>query len=335
MSEESNKCSFCGAEIENGRCTSCGMPAPSTELAKQKEENKKLAGQLYDSAVQCVQETGYATTALLQRHLHIGYAVAATLMDMMEEKGVVGPYCGVQPREVLIPHTSPSQPGMENGPAAQEIPVVFPAPSPNPSVKGPVPRLSLAALDLLEGHDFEYICAAILSANGYSDVQVTQASGDYGIDILASQNGHLYAIQCKCYHTPVGNHAVQEAYAGAAYYGGRIPVVMTNQTFTSAANQMANKLGVELWGRNELSQLLVAYNNEPPVTLPQRLLRSLVKGLIGSPSSVAATLFSIFGLYNSIQTDGMQELPFTILACVICWFLLKGVFVLLGKKLLK
>lgn len=333
MSENANKCPFCGAEIENDRCPSCGMPVPSPEFMREREKDLNTARQLYDSAVQCVVDAGQAKTSLLQRRLHIGYSVAAALMDMMEEKGVIGPYCGAQPREVLIPHATPSQESIENFPTEQEIPAA--PPPPPPTVKGAVPRLSLEALDLLEGHDFEYICAAILSANGYSDVQVTQASGDYGIDILASQNGHLYAIQCKCYQSPVGNHAVQEAYAGAAYYGGRIPVVMTNQTFTSAATQMANKLGVQLWGRNELSRLLVAYNNEKAAPLRQRLLRFLVKGLIGSPSSVAATLLSLFALYNSIQTDGTQDLPFTILACVICWFLFKGLFVWLGKKLLK
>lgn len=339
MSENAERCPVCGAKAENGRCPKCGMPVSASELSKQHEENQERARQLYDSAVQCVLDAGQATTALLQRRLHIGYAVAATLMDMMEEKGVIGPYRGAQPREVLLPHSDPYgislQPSITAAPSPQESTAPAPSPSSQSGVQQSALCLTLTDLDMMEGHDFEHTCAAILSANGYSDVQVTQASGDYGIDILASQNGHLYAIQCKCYQSPVGNHAVQEAYAGAAYYGGRIPVVMTNQTFTSAATQMAQKLGVQLWGRNELSHLLAAYNNQKGAPVHQRLLLFLVKGLVGSPSSVAATLLCIFGLYNSIQTDGTQDLPFTILACVICWFLFKGLFVWLGKKLLK
>lgn len=339
MNENAESCPVCGTRAENGRCPKCGMPVISPELIKKQEEDKKLALQLYDAAAQCVQETGYATTALLQRRLHIGYVVAATLMDMMEERGIVGPYRGAQPREVLLPHTDPYdislRPDITVAPSPQEPTAPAPPPSPQSGAQQSASRLTLADLDMMEGHDFEHTCAAILSANGYSDVQVTQASGDYGIDILASQNGSLYAIQCKCYQSPVGNHAVQEAYAGAAYYGGRIPVVMTNQTFTSAATQMAQKLGVQLWGRIELSHLLAAYNNQKSMPIHQRLLFFLVKGLIGSPSSVAATLLCILGLFNAIQTDGTQDFPTTILSCVICWFLFKRLFVWLGKKLLK
>lgn len=348
MAENLDKCPVCGTEAKNGRCPSCGMPLSSAELATERKEHRRLAQQFYDSAVQCVLNAGCASTSLLQRRLHIGYAVAATIMDMMEENGVVGPYCGAQPREVLLPlqNESPSfqdsfDVPIQSFPAEQtssqsrlQSPVRAVSPL-RSSTHRPTVRLTMSDLDRMEGHDFEYACADILSANGYSDVQVTQASGDYGIDVLASKNGNLYAIQCKCYQSAVGNHAVQEAYAGAAYYGGRIPVVMTNQNFTSAATNMAQNLGVQLWGRNELSHLLAAYNNQKSMPIHQRLLFFLVKGLIGSPSSVAATLLCILGLFNAIQTDGTQDFPTTILSCVICWFLFKRLFVWLGKKLLK
>ena len=66
-------------------------------------------------------------------------------------------------------------------------------------------------LDQMEGHDFEYAIADLLRHNGYRDVQVTQGSGDYGIDILARRKNVKYAIQCKRYKKPVGVKAVQEA----------------------------------------------------------------------------------------------------------------------------
>ena len=57
---------------------------------------------LYDSAYSLVTETGNASTTFLQRKLKIGYARAASLMDMLELRGVVGPQEGSRPRKVLI-----------------------------------------------------------------------------------------------------------------------------------------------------------------------------------------------------------------------------------------
>jgi hypothetical protein len=56
---------------------------------------------LYLSAKTLVMETGKASTSNLQRHLKIGYARAARLMDMLEERGIVGPPDGVKPRDVI------------------------------------------------------------------------------------------------------------------------------------------------------------------------------------------------------------------------------------------
>ena len=49
------------------------------------------------------------------------------------------------------------------------------------------------------------------------------------------------------YSYPVGNKAVQEAYAGANFYDCDKAMVMTNLTFTRAATELAEKLEVELW----------------------------------------------------------------------------------------
>jgi S-DNA-T family DNA segregation ATPase FtsK/SpoIIIE len=58
--------------------------------------------ELFKSAVKIVLEAGRASTSLLQRRLKIGYARAARLLDLMEEKGIVGPQEGSKPRKVLI-----------------------------------------------------------------------------------------------------------------------------------------------------------------------------------------------------------------------------------------
>ncbi|WCK56830.1 DNA translocase FtsK [Aneurinibacillus sp. Ricciae_BoGa-3] len=61
--------------------------------------------ELYDQAVQLVREAQTASVSLVQRRLRVGYTRAARLIDMMEARGIVGPYEGSKPREVLSPRT--------------------------------------------------------------------------------------------------------------------------------------------------------------------------------------------------------------------------------------
>ncbi len=56
---------------------------------------------LYEDARHTVIEAGKASTSYLQRKLGIGYARAARLIDILEERGVIGPGSGAKPREVL------------------------------------------------------------------------------------------------------------------------------------------------------------------------------------------------------------------------------------------
>ena len=111
-------------------------------------------------------------------------------------------------------------------------------------------------IDLMEGHDFEYFCADLLRKKGFQEVEVTKGSGDYGIDILAQKDGVTYGIQCKCYATPVGVKAVQEAYAGRDYYECMVGVVLTNQYFTTPAVEVAKKLKIMLWDRGYLESMM-------------------------------------------------------------------------------
>lgn len=57
---------------------------------------------LYKQAVEIVVNTGQASISMLQRRLRIGYNRSARLVDVMEERRVVGPYDGSRPREVLV-----------------------------------------------------------------------------------------------------------------------------------------------------------------------------------------------------------------------------------------
>jgi S-DNA-T family DNA segregation ATPase FtsK/SpoIIIE len=57
---------------------------------------------LYEEAKKIVIQAGKASTSLLQRRLRVGYSRAARLMDILEEKSVIGPQDGAKPREVLV-----------------------------------------------------------------------------------------------------------------------------------------------------------------------------------------------------------------------------------------
>jgi S-DNA-T family DNA segregation ATPase FtsK/SpoIIIE len=57
--------------------------------------------ELYTRALDVLRSSRRASTSMLQRRLRIGYNRAARIMEMMEEKGIVGPENGSSPREIL------------------------------------------------------------------------------------------------------------------------------------------------------------------------------------------------------------------------------------------
>lgn len=69
--------------------------------AAQEDGSEPMDEMLYP-AIECVIETGQASTSYLQRKLKLGYARAARIVDTMEEMGVVGPFEGSKPRQVLM-----------------------------------------------------------------------------------------------------------------------------------------------------------------------------------------------------------------------------------------
>ncbi|MBD5148044.1 MAG: DNA translocase FtsK, partial [Oscillibacter sp.] len=58
--------------------------------------------ELLPAAVDVILETGQASVSMLQRRLKLGYSRAARLVDQMEERGIVGPFEGSKPRQLLI-----------------------------------------------------------------------------------------------------------------------------------------------------------------------------------------------------------------------------------------
>jgi S-DNA-T family DNA segregation ATPase FtsK/SpoIIIE len=58
--------------------------------------------ELYQQSLEVLRATRRASTSMLQRRLRIGYNRAARIMELMEEKGIVGPENGSSPREILV-----------------------------------------------------------------------------------------------------------------------------------------------------------------------------------------------------------------------------------------
>jgi HJR/Mrr/RecB family endonuclease len=102
--------------------------------------------------------------------------------------------------------------------------------------------------------EFERCCADYLSLKGWRSF-TTKGSGDQGIDVLAEKNDIRLVLQCKKYGKPVGNKAVQEAFAAKAHAGATVAAVVSNQGYTRAARELAESTGVMLLHFTELRNI--------------------------------------------------------------------------------
>ena len=95
--------------MQTGNKPSASDPEPNSD---------EMAGdEMLPAAVDVILETGQASVSMLQRRLKLGYARAARIVDEMEERGIVGPFQGSKPRDILI--TKEQWTVMKNGGTAQ------------------------------------------------------------------------------------------------------------------------------------------------------------------------------------------------------------------------
>jgi len=113
-------------------------------------------------------------------------------------------------------------------------------------------------IDLMDGKEFEEYIAKLFTKMGY-EAEVTKASNDQGIDVIAKKDGTSIGIQAKRYSGTVGNSAVQEAVGGKAMYKVDKVMVITNNEFTSGAKKLAQANDVVLWDRNILKDKVSQY----------------------------------------------------------------------------
>ncbi len=89
------------AEIDK-KAAESGKSGSGSSGSTAAETDSSDGDEMLPAAVDIILETGQASVSMLQRRLKLGYARAARIMDEMEERGIVGPFEGSKPRQLLI-----------------------------------------------------------------------------------------------------------------------------------------------------------------------------------------------------------------------------------------
>ncbi|MEH7052197.1 restriction endonuclease [Bacillus pseudomycoides] len=117
-------------------------------------------------------------------------------------------------------------------------------------------------IDKMDGFQFEVYLKALFRELGYRP-EVTKRSCDYGVDVILKGRNRI-VIQAKRYgiKNRVGIRAVQEVYAGKAYYKADEAWIVTNSVFTKQAEELEKACQVKLIDRFELQNLITKVNPE-------------------------------------------------------------------------
>lgn len=117
-------------------------------------------------------------------------------------------------------------------------------------------RSGIHEIDKMDGRQFENYLGQLFKAQGYK-VIVTQATGDYGADLVIDKDGKKIVVQAKRYSKNVGIKAVQEAYAAIGHYNASEAWVVTNSDYTEAACTLAKSNSVKLIQREQLIEMIL------------------------------------------------------------------------------
>lgn len=125
----------------------------------------------------------------------------------------------------------------------------------------------------MTGYEYEEYIANLLSYSYFDRIEVTKFSGDHGVDIIAYHGEEKIGFQCKRSKSPVSNTAVQEVYTGLKMYEASYGIVITNNTYTKSAYEIAKITNTLLWDENDLKKLIKQYLLEEKFALPQEILK--------------------------------------------------------------
>lgn len=117
-------------------------------------------------------------------------------------------------------------------------------------------QLEMAEVDAMDPRAFEELVAHLLNAQGYR-TQLTKGSGDFGVDVVASNGQRRIAVQVKRYREALSAKPIGEVLVGMPHYHCNECMVVTNSTFTGPAVQAAAPHPCTLVDRRELARWMV------------------------------------------------------------------------------
>jgi restriction system protein len=120
-----------------------------------------------------------------------------------------------------------------------------------------VPRQvkDLNEVDKMSGLEFEQFLVPLFEKLGYQ-AHVTKGSGDFGADLVLHRKHKKIVVQAKRYSKTIGVSAIQEIVAAKGYYNASGAMVVTNNYFTPAAENLAQANKVRLLDRDELIYMM-------------------------------------------------------------------------------
>lgn len=156
---------------------------------------------------------------------------------------------------------SPStpEPPRRKSTSEQTIRILTPEPPiriPNPPAFKTSLIYILNQLDVMDGIQFEHYVAHLLTLHGYK-TEITKASGDYGIDVIATKDGIKFGVQVKRYTGRVSRTAISDAVAGSLHWRCDKSMVVTNSYFTDSAKKLADSTGCVLVDKTLLKRWIV------------------------------------------------------------------------------
>jgi restriction system protein len=129
--------------------------------------------------------------------------------------------------------------------------------------RGKILELGIKEIDAMQGTDFKNYLGVLFENMGYT-VKFTPASGDYGENLLLEKGGIRISVQAKRYKSTVGVKAIQEANSAKGFYSTNEAWVVTNNTFTKNAYNLAERNGVKLVDRGQLINFITNSNAKIP-----------------------------------------------------------------------
>lgn len=120
--------------------------------------------------------------------------------------------------------------------------------------------IQLSGVDVMDGFVFEKYVEQLLKNQGFSNVRLTEKY-DLGIDAIADKDGERWGIQIKRNRGKTKAESVRQAVTALSHYRCTRAMVVSNSSFTGAAQQLATSNKCVLIDRQQLGEWIVAYQH--------------------------------------------------------------------------